>query len=151
MGDNWNDGEYEFGFSFSASTTRYYVVLPLAPILFKIFNFNSPSNLTNISWGRTARFIKPCREPVTKFTSVRFYEMGNIKRQRGVIKQGRLCLSHCWNKTIYQGGQPLFCKSVAWSVSGFKKIIKQLNNYIWSNRKQVKFCFCLPIGPNIIV
>ena len=25
---------------------------------------------------------------------------------------------------------------------------KQPNNYIWTNRKQVKFCFCLPIGPN---
>ena len=25
---------------------------------------------------------------------------------------------------------------------------KQVNNYIWTNRKQVKFCFYLPIGPN---
>ena len=25
---------------------------------------------------------------------------------------------------------------------------KQLNNYIWNNRKQVKFCFYLPIGSN---
>ena len=25
---------------------------------------------------------------------------------------------------------------------------KQLNNSIWTNRKQVKFCFYLPIGPN---
>ena len=28
--------------------------------------------------------------------------------------------------------------------------IKQLNNYIWTYRKQVKFCFYLPIGPNKI-
>ena len=26
---------------------------------------------------------------------------------------------------------------------------KQLNNLIWTNRKQGKFCFHLPIGPNI--
>ena len=25
---------------------------------------------------------------------------------------------------------------------------KQVNNYIWTNRTQVKFCFYLPIGPN---
>ena len=25
---------------------------------------------------------------------------------------------------------------------------KQVNNSIWTNRKQVKFCFYLPIGPN---
>ena len=25
---------------------------------------------------------------------------------------------------------------------------KQVNNYIWTNRKRVKFCFYLPIGPN---
>ena len=25
---------------------------------------------------------------------------------------------------------------------------KQVNNYIWTNRKQVKFCFYLPIGPD---
>ena len=25
---------------------------------------------------------------------------------------------------------------------------KQVNNYILTNRKQVKFCFYLPIGPN---
>ena len=28
---------------------------------------------------------------------------------------------------------------------------KQLNNFIWTNRNQVKFCFYLPIGPNRIV
>ena len=26
---------------------------------------------------------------------------------------------------------------------------KQLNSYIWTNRKQVKFCLYLPIGQNI--
>ena len=25
---------------------------------------------------------------------------------------------------------------------------KQVNNSIWTNKKQVKFCFYLPIGPN---
>ena len=29
--------------------------------------------------------------------------------------------------------------------------VKQLNNFIWTNRKQVKFCFYLPIGQNRIV
>ena len=28
---------------------------------------------------------------------------------------------------------------------------KQSNNIIWTNRKQEKFCFYLPIGPNKIV
>ena len=28
------------------------------------------------------------------------------------------------------------------------KTTKQVNNSIWTNRKQVKFCFYLPIGPN---
>jgi len=27
---------------------------------------------------------------------------------------------------------------------------KQVNNSIWTNRKQVKFCFYLPIGPNTV-
>ena len=29
--------------------------------------------------------------------------------------------------------------------------IKQLNYFIWTNRKQVTLCFYLPIGPNKIV
>ena len=28
---------------------------------------------------------------------------------------------------------------------------QQLNNYIWTNKKEIKFCVCLPIGPNRIV
>ena len=31
------------------------------------------------------------------------------------------------------------------------KTTKQLNKFIWTNRKQVKFCFYLPIGLNKFV
>ena len=30
-------------------------------------------------------------------------------------------------------------------------IVFLLKNFIWTNRKQVEFCFYLPIGPNKIV
>ena len=45
-----------------------------------------------------------------------------------------------------------FVTTLQWGVLGadFKnnQTTKQLNNSIWTNRKQVKFCFYLLIGPN---
>ena len=42
-------------------------------------------------------------------------------------------------------------RHIFWSRERILKTIKKLDNFIWTNRKQVKFCFNLPIGPNKIV